>query len=130
MADPQAVQQVRELSSLLGPVVERIPEEIRGVVAETSYSYVQALRQVGAEQADIQQYVQNGAKIASDMHGLGMNAGQVKKFLDEQNASSVQSVAQRRDQAIIQQMQASQQERSIRGMQDNLQQSMSKGVYG
>jgi len=130
MADPQAVQQVQELSSLLGPVVERIPEEIRGVVAETSYSYVQALRQVGAEQADIQQYVQNGAKIASDMHGLGMNAGQVKKFLDEQNASSVQSVAQKRDQAIIQQMQASQQERSIRGMQENLQQSMSKGVYG
>tara|TARA_R100000306_G_C4352797_1_gene131036 strand:- start:359 stop:751 length:393 start_codon:yes stop_codon:yes gene_type:complete len=130
MANPQAVQEVKELSRLLNPLLESVPEEIRGVVVQSSHEYVKALRQVGAESNDIQQYVQGEVEIAKDMHAMGMNPGQVKKFLDEENTKSVQSVMQERDQAMIQQMQASQQEQSIRAMQDNLQSSMLRGAHG
>ena len=130
MADNSSVQEVKALNALLGPSSESLPDEIRGVVAETTMDYVAALIQVGADGDLIQRYVNNGVEIARDMHTLGMKSGQLKKFLEEKNVSAVKQVVEQRDAQRIAQMQAEQQHRSQVAAQQQLQQQLSKGRLG
>ena len=120
MADNSSVQEVKALNALLGPSSESLPDEIRGVVAETTMDYVAALRQVGADGDLIQRYVNNGVEIARDMHTLGMKSGQLKKFLEEKNVSAVKQVVEQRDAQRIAQMQAEQQDIALASTLDTL----------
>ena len=115
---------------MLGPVQDSVPDEIKGVVAETSHSYVKALREVGADQNTIQQYVANGAEMARDMHSVGMKSGQLKKFLDEKNMESVQAIVQQREAERLQQMQEMQRQRSIMAANAEVQNLINQGQIG
>ena len=130
MANQQSVQDVRALANMLGPVQDSVPDEIKGVVAETSHSYVKALREVGADQNTIQQYVANGAEMARDMHSVGMKSGQLKKFLDEKNMESVQAIVQQREAERLQQMQEMQRQRSIMAANAEVQNLINQGQIG
>tara|TARA_Y100000310_G_scaffold102445_1_gene100637 strand:- start:510 stop:902 length:393 start_codon:yes stop_codon:yes gene_type:complete len=130
MASQQSVQEVRQLADLLGPIQESIPDEVKGVLTETSYNYVKALREVGADPQTIQQYVSNGADMAREMHSVGMKSGQLKKFLDEKNMEAVQQIVQQREAKQLQQMQEMQRQRSIMAANAEVQNLMNQGQLG
>ena len=130
MADDAAVQRVKELAGLLKPVIDTVPDEIRGVVTQSSYDYVQALRQVGAEQPEIEEYVNNSVEMARMMHSLGTKSGQLKKFLEEQNVQAIEAMAGQRDREMAEQMDKQRQHQSMVAAQTQMQQSLDRGQLG
>ncbi len=123
MAGNNAVQQVQEFNAMVDR--DSIPEEIEDVVVPSTYNYVSALRQVGLQPQEIQQYVNNNIEIAK---GIGLKGGSLRKFLQEENDKSIQEVIQQRDAQAIQQMQAEQQHQQQMAMQQQLQQQMAQGI--
>jgi len=95
MASPEDLQYIKTVKTLLG----NLPEEDSGVSMQVALDYGKQLEQA---QMPLEEYIPNIPNFIQELKSGGMGDGQIIKYMEKTNLSSIQDAMQQRDaQALV-----------------------------